>query len=155
MSKCAVNGVMSRLGTVLLGFYLSVLFFTILSYFYGEKGFTRYTELERYRDRLAHNVEELEQYHLELKTSAQLLTDSRDAVALAARQLGYFQEGEKRILLTGGKAGFSGSEPYRLASFIKPFKSRRERSDLLRILSVIPLLIAVIIAITEKRGGNR
>jgi cell division protein FtsB len=145
---------MSRLGTVLLGIYLSALSFTLLTFVYGEKGFYQYKELGLYRQRLAENVAELETYHTNLKNGARRLTDSREAVALAARELGYYREGEERIILSGGTGLAKGKETYKVASFIKPFRPERGKSDIVRLLSIIPGLIVIAIGFTEKKGDR-
>lgn len=80
-----------------LGFILS----STLIILVGDSGLLRYRALTAYRGELRENIEDLEILHHHLLDDLDALAGDPERIALEARQLGYFREQERLIILDG------------------------------------------------------
>jgi cell division protein FtsB len=90
---------------------------SLVLFVWGSGGLTDYAQVARYRQFLAANLEELKSINTDLRRQVEALKSDPETVALAARELGYLQEGE-RVFRFEGAAPVSSS--YTLGSLVRP-----------------------------------
>ena len=78
---------------------------SLLFFFFGSGGLLDYHNLLVYRAGLQENIAGLEGTNDNLIEEVQALGSDPERIALQARELGYFREGEKVIRIEGYKAG--------------------------------------------------
>jgi hypothetical protein len=86
----------------------------------------------------------LEKYHENLSLHAKSLASDKEAVILAARELGYYQSNEGRIILANGKT--DGRTGYIVGTFVKPYKAKDSNNLLLIIIALLSGSAAAIIS---------
>ncbi len=126
--------------------------FSLLTLIWGSRGYQQYQDLQAYKERLEDNVVLLEKYHENLSLHAKRLASNKEAVILAARELGYYKSNEGRIILAGGTGKTESS--YTVGTFMKPFKAKESNGALLLIIALVLGSAAAIISwslIEERR----
>ncbi len=76
-----------------------------LLFFFGTGGRMDYRNLLAYRFRLEANIDDLQETNGKLLDELEALGSDPERIVLQARELGYFQEGEKVIRIEGSTAG--------------------------------------------------
>jgi cell division protein FtsB len=117
--------------------WVSVIIYAILSAFFGASGFSAYEAVFTEKERLADNLEDLQEINQQLNGSFAALQYDSDTIAVYARELGYGAPNEHFIRISG------------LPSVIKKSVSAGQQ-----ILPVFPTFIPdKIIHITSIVGG--
>lgn len=117
---------------------VSVAVYFLLNVFFGAQGMLSYQELLDYRDRLSHNIEQMEDTRSRLTARAEELRTSAEAVRLEARELGYYEPGEQPVRVDG----FSQqAEPIQAGKLLAP-PSPADRQPLFRVAALSSGLIA-------------
>lgn len=75
--------------------------FSLLIYFWGEKGVVAMDELILYQDELMKNITDLQKRNGRLRNTMDKLRYEEDLLKLRARQIDYYQAGEKVIRIDG------------------------------------------------------
>jgi cell division protein FtsB len=83
---------------------------------WGSGGLSDYAQVARYRQFLETNLEDLKRINSDLRRELDALSSDPQSVALAARELGYFRDGE-RVFRFAGSAPISSS--YTLGSLVR------------------------------------
>ncbi len=138
--------------SVVLGLYITCMSLSLLTLVWGSRGYHQYQDLQAYKERLEDNVILLEKYHENLRWHAKRLASDKEAVILAARELGYYKSNEGRIVLANGSADTGHN--YTVGTFVKPYKAEETNGMLLLFLSVVSGAAAAVICwslIEEKR----
>jgi hypothetical protein len=84
---------------VLLAFYVTLMSFFVLNLFYGRMGKTNYNALLTEYTLIKSNINDLEHIESTLTRYKEELENNGEALILAARKVGYYQPGEKRIIV--------------------------------------------------------
>jgi cell division protein FtsB len=135
---------MKRVWSFLLGVYVAGMAYGGLTLIWGPKGYLQYQHLLAYKVKLEANVNQLEDYHSDLALHAKSLASDRKAVMLAARELGYYQADEGRIVLENGyKPTSSGS--FAVGAFIKPYESEKSPIFVLKLVAIFMGAIATLL----------
>jgi cell division protein FtsB len=79
---------------VLLAAGLSLLFYLVLSFFFGEKGFFRYMKLHRQKAALTAEISALKSSNEELRKEVDSLKTDPDSIEQLAREQGLAKDGE-------------------------------------------------------------
>ena len=75
-----------------------------LLFFFGPGGRMDYRDLLAYRFRLEANIDDLKETNRKLMDELEALGSDPERIALQARELGYFREGEKVVRIEGAQA---------------------------------------------------
>lgn len=130
-----------------LGFILS----SVLIILVGDSGLLRYRALAGYQEQLSDNIGELELLHQELLDDLEALAGDPERIALQARQLGYFREGERLIRLESYNPPQS---VYTVGKIIRRLPSPRSRGAdrLLRLLGAGAAVCLIGLSVWRRRG---
>ena len=79
---------------VLLAAGLSLLFYLMLSFFFGEKGFFRYIKLSKQKAALTAEITQLKDSNAELSRKVDALKTDPDSIEKLAREQGLAKDGE-------------------------------------------------------------
>jgi hypothetical protein len=121
-------------------------------FFFGNGGLVDYRSLESYQRQLEGNLHELQEINAELMEEQRALGTDPERVALQARELGYFREGEQVIRLEGQ----SPPRRYFAVGMIIRARSERERSDwIAKMLGLVFPLVLFVAALARDRRRNR
>jgi len=123
-----------------------------LCYFFGSGGLLDYRRLLTYRASLQDNIDDLERINRELLTEVQALGSDPERLTLQARELGYFQEGERVIRISADTARKS---TYTVGKVLRR-KAKQPRADWpFRATGLgLPVLLALV-SVSVRRRKNR
>jgi cell division protein FtsB len=85
----------------LTAFFAGVLMFVLLSVFFGPEGLWAMEQLDKQRYTLYENMQNLQRLNDDLSIRLTALTVDSDVIASYARDLGYVNDGEYLVKLTG------------------------------------------------------
>jgi cell division protein FtsB len=131
---------------------LSFVVTSLLYLFFGSGGLLDYGRLLHYRTALERNIDDLKTIHDRLLAEVQALGSDPERLALKARELGYFREGEKVIRIAGRERG---RDHYTVGRLLRR-KARRPRAD--RVFRVVALglpLLFILVSMVLRRRRNR
>lgn len=118
---------------------VSVAVYLLLNLFFGEHGVFAYRELTAYQARLESNVEEMEETRNKLAERAGKLRSSAEAVALEAREIGYYRDDERPVHVEGFTPWQPGTEA---GTLLKEPEPQPNRQPLFRVVALSSGLIA-------------
>lgn len=121
-------------------------------FLWGGGGLTDYAQVERYRQALEKNLEELKNINSGLRRELDALSSDPERVALAARELGYLREGERVFR-------FSGSAPpsrsYTLGSLVRSSLPRARPDWVWKLAGLAaPLALYAVGLVFKRRSGH-
>lgn len=76
-----------------------------MSFFFSDRGQSALSDLSSYEAQLNDHLKDLSSLNGRLRDKFELLKSHPETIALAARDLGYFEKGEKIVLLRGLEKG--------------------------------------------------
>ena len=132
---------------LVLPFYVGFAVSSMLVFFFGDGGVTDYNRLLVARHALTENLQALKETHEELNRSLEKLTRDAETVGLDARALGYYREGERRLIIEGYSRD---SEPDSFGRIVQSPQRDRRNTTLLRVLGfAVPAVLCMLILITR------
>ena len=124
-----------------VGFLIS----TIVVFFFGSSGLREYNGLLQTREALHLNLQDLRQTHLELNQALRKLTTDPETVRMAAHELGYYQQGEHRLIVEGYP---QVNNQYSIGTIVEARDQKMRRDVILRLVGyIVPFCIYVVAAI--------
>ena len=112
---------------ILIPLYLGFLLSSILAFMLGHGGLYDYYKMSKIRDALRENITELTEINEQLNQRLTLLSSDPETVRREAQAMGYYQQGEKRILIEG----YSEQTEYFPIGKLIQFRSQRERKSII------------------------
>lgn len=86
---------------ITLSVYFAFLIYSLLSFFLSPSGYIQYQKQLQYKARLEKNLVELQKINSSLSFQLNSLVSDKEKITLLSRELGYFEEGEGRIMING------------------------------------------------------
>jgi len=125
---------MKRWFAVLSAIYVVFMLYNLQMYIWGEQGLLAYQDLENYKQKLEENLESLDIVHENLKGEFESLKGNTETIALYARELGYYQEKERQIIIE--QMDLEQSH-YVVGEIVKPYRRKRVDNRLFGIVAVL------------------
>ena len=116
---------------LLLSVYLGFLFSCLLLFLFSASGLRSYRALAAYRDILQRNITELELLQRSLAGEQEALRTDPGRIALQARELGWFEPGQRVVRLDSRTVV---RDPHPAGSLVRPARAEPHNATLLRIL---------------------
>ena len=112
----------------------------------------RYAEVEAHATKLRKNVEELERIQSALLAEAEMYRRSPDALALAARSLGYVDAGDRVIRVSGSQRAPQTRSPGRI---VRRPESPRDPRPYLRAAALIAMLATIAFEVSNRPANDQ
>ena len=125
---------MKRSFALLAALYAAFCVYSLQVILWGEQGYFAYQRLDAYSQKLEENLQSLEKIHTNLGREFGNLQHNSDTVALYARQLGYYEEGERGVKIE--HMDLSNSY-YLVGEMQPPFKQKRVNPAVFRVIAAL------------------
>ncbi len=89
---------------IIISVYVGIVTYCVLLFFFGTAGLFAMKDLEKQKQVLSDNIEDLKAINRSLSDKFEALRSDRETLKLKARELGYYGEGEKVIHISGYSA---------------------------------------------------
>ena len=134
---------------ILISIYITFMVYTVTSMVLGPAGTIQTAKLITYKDKLVQNTIKLSEISSQLILQSNRLRTDHDLIALKARELGFFKEGEGEIIIKGyDKNNISFS----VGSYYKLFNPKIINVSNIRIFSSIVGLMAFLLMTIFKKN---
>jgi cell division protein FtsB len=134
---------MKRGISLLIALYCAFLTYSVMTYVWGENGIIAYSQLETYEQRLENNIEQLRGVGQKLSAKTESLQSDAEALALSARDMGYYRENERIIYIEGYDAQES---LYVVGELMRPFSRDRVNPLVFRVFAVFVGIVGYIVS---------
>lgn len=145
-----------KFSKVLFIIYCSVILNSLLLFVFGEKGCIEYEALARYKNALESNVKNVIEKNRSLNQMLTYTGTSKEQIKILAREIGYYKNDEKVIVLDGYSPPKSF---YEIGNFINGTIEPKERNSILRIIVICITVSAIVcywvISQRKKNGTQR
>lgn len=136
---------------LLISLYITFIIYSLLSLIWGSAGIIQTSLLKIYKDKLVSNTIELEEIGNQLDLKFDRLRTDEGLIALKARKLGFFKEGEGEIILDGYK---KNTISYTVGSYYKNFNMRINDNSHIRLFSTIIGILSFLLMTVLKDNSN-
>ena len=136
---------------LLLSLYITFIIYSLLSLIWGSAGIIQTSLLKIYKDKLVSNTIELEEIGNQLDLKFDRLRTDEGLIALKARKLGFFKEGEGEIILDRYK---KNTISYTVGSYYKNFNKRINDKSHIRLFSTIIGVLSFLLMTILKDNSN-
>jgi cell division protein FtsB len=140
---------MRRLLPIMITVFLAA---SAVIFFFGDSGLLALRGLERYRARLAANVEIIESRNRELEAELASLRDNPEHTIVMARSLGLFRPGDEVVRLDGVPPR---AALYAVGDLLKLRKTAENRSAIFKAAAVGLSLLLLVFALLSARASRR
>jgi cell division protein FtsB len=123
-----------------------------LIFFFGDSGLTAYRNLDRYREKLAANVEDLRNRNSDLTADLSSLRNGSERAVVMARGIGLYRSGDQVVKLEGRP---SRAEPTSIGTLLKLRKSGDARNTVFKSTAMGASIILVALAGISIRRSRR
>jgi cell division protein FtsB len=124
-----------------------------LIFFFGDSGLTAYGNLDRYREKLAANVEDLHQRNIVLSADLDSLRKGTERAVVLARGIGLYRSGEEVVKLEGRPAR---GEPTAIGNLVKLRKPAEARNSVVKSAAMgISAILLAYAGISIRRSRRR
>ncbi len=140
---------------ILLSVYITFMFYAIVSMVWGTSGLIQTEKLKSYKEKLEQNTLELSQISSSLVSQSKRLRTDSNLIAVKARDLGFFREGEGEIIIKGYN---KNSINYSVGSYYNKYTNEMDNRGNIRIYSsIIGFLFFLILSIfsTKSKLNNK
>jgi len=125
---------------------------SVLIFFFGDSGLTAYRSLDRYREKLAQNVDDLRARNSDLAADLSSLRSSPERAVVQARSIGLYRPGDQVLRLEGRP---SRVEPTAIGNLLKLRKTNDVRSSLFKSSAIGAAVILMAWAGLSVRRSRR
>lgn len=123
---------------ILISIYISFTVYTLVVLVWGTAGVIETSRLKVYKDKLLQNTIELSHISNQLALQSNRLRTEQGLITLKARDLGYFDEGERLIIIRGYQ---TNNINYSVGSYYKRFNKEIRNINYFRFFSLTVGLI--------------
>ncbi len=123
-----------------------------LIFFFGDSGLTAYGSLDRYREKLAANVEDLRNRNRDLAGDLSSLREGSERAVVLARAIGLYRPGDQVVKLEGRP---SRAEPTAIGTLVKLRKTSDTRNSVFKSTAMGASLILLAFAGISIRRSRR
>jgi cell division protein FtsB len=117
--------------------------------FFGSGGLVDYHTLEAQKHKLESNIQNLRELNANLLQEEQALGSDPERLALQARELGYFREGERVLLVDDNSPS---RRHFTVGTLVRITYGRQRRDWIAKMLGlVVPVVLFVVRISTERR----
>ncbi len=141
---------MRRLSPILIVIFLVA---SVLIFLFGDSGVLAFRDLESYRQRLALNVESLQQHNRSLTAELADLKENAELNIVLARRLGLYRPGDAVVRLEG--LSTSRVERYVVGDLLKLRKSGGARSAVVKTVAICLSMLLTFYALLSARALRR
>ncbi|MEA1911584.1 MAG: hypothetical protein U9N32_07915, partial [Spirochaetota bacterium] len=114
--------------------YITFMVYAIVSIVWGPAGIVQTSKLQIYKEKLLQNTVDLSQISSTLTLQSLRLRTDHNLIALKARELGFFNEGEGKFIIRGYSKNYIN---YSVGSYYKKFNKEITNVKYFRMFSVI------------------
>ncbi|MCK5197994.1 MAG: septum formation initiator family protein [Spirochaetales bacterium] len=136
---------------LLFSIYITFIVYSLLSLVWGAAGILQTSMLKVYKNKLVQNTIELGEISNQLDLQFDRLRTDEDLIALKARELGFFREGEGELILKGYK---KNSISYSVGSYYKNFNKKVTDNSRIRLFSTIIGILSFLLMTILKDNSN-
>lgn len=133
---------------ILFSIYITFIVYSTVFIIWGPAGIVQTSKLNTYKDKLIQNTTELSQINSKLVLQSNRLRTDQGLIALKARELGFFEGGEGKIIIKGyhiNNVNFS------IGSYYKKFNIKMANVNSFRIFSsIVGLFVYFLLTIFKK-----
>jgi cell division protein FtsB len=140
---------MRRLSPILIVIFLVA---SVLIYLFGDSGVLAFKDLESYRERLALNVESLQQRNKNLTAELADLKGNTELNVVLARRLGLYRPGEAVVRLQGQSARV---EHYVVGDLLKLRRSVDARNAVVKTVAICLSMLCAAFVLLSTRASRR
>ena len=140
---------MRRLSPILILIFLVA---SVLILLFGDSGLIAYNDLESYRQRLALNIESLQQRNRNLAAELADLKGNAELNIVLARRLGLYRPGDEVVRLEGASPRV---EHYVVGDLLKLKKGGDARSAVVKIVAICLSILFVTYVVISARASRR
>ncbi len=136
---------------LLFSIYITFIVYTLSSLVWGTAGILQTSMLKAYKNKLVLNTMELGEISNQLDIQFYRLRSDEDLIALKARELGFFREGEGEIVFKGYK---KSNTSFSVGSYYKKFNTKVTNNVHLRLFSAIIGILSFLLMTVLRRNTN-
>jgi cell division protein FtsB len=136
-------------------FLVLIVVFVIASaliFFFGDSGLTAYGSLDRYREKLAANVEDLRNRNSDLTADLSSLRTSPERALVLARGFGLYRSSDQVVKLEGRP---SRGEPTQIGTMLKLKKTSEARNSVFKSAAMGASVVLLAFAAVSIRRSRR
>ncbi|MCK5198938.1 MAG: septum formation initiator family protein [Spirochaetales bacterium] len=131
--------------------YITFIVYSISFLIWGTAGLLQTSMLKAYKNKLVQNTMELGEISNQLDIQFHRLRSDEDLIALKARELGFFKEGEGEIVFNGyQKSNISFS----VGSYYQKFNTKVTNNSHIRLFSAIIGILSFLLMTVLRRDTN-
>jgi len=134
---------------ILFSIYITFMVYAIVSIVWGPAGIVQTSKLKVYKEKLLQNTLNLSQISSTLTLQSLRLRTDHNLIALKARELGFFNEGEGELIIKGYQKNYIN---YSVGSYYKKFNKEITNVTYIRIFSLIFGFMVYLIMSVFKRN---
>ncbi len=123
-----------------------------LIFFFGDSGLAAYSSLDRYREKLAANVDDLRQRNSDLAADLASLRNNPERTVVLARSIGLYRSGDQVVKLEGRS---SRAEPTAIGSLLKLRKTHDARNSIFKSTAICASVVLLAFAGISLRRSRR
>lgn len=136
---------------LLFSVYITFIVYSLSSLIWGTAGIRQTSMLKAYKNKLLQNTMELGEISNQLDIQYYRLRSDEELIALKARELGFFREGEGEIVFKGyQKSNISFS----VGSYYKNFNTKVTNNNHIRLFSAIIGILSFLLMTFLRRNAN-
>ncbi len=133
---------------ILFSIYITFMVYAIITIVWGPAGIVQTSKLKVYKEKLLQNTVDLSQISSTLTLQSLRLRTDHNLIALKARELGFFKEGEGELIIRGYQ---KNNINYSVGSYYKKFNKEITNVTYIRIFSVIlGFMVYLIMSVFKK-----
>jgi len=134
---------------ILFSIYITFMVYATVSIVWGPAGIVQTSKLKVYKEKLLQNTLDLSQISSTLTLQSLRLRTDHNLIALKARELGFFNEGEGELIIRGYQKNYIS---YSVGSYYKKFNKEITNVTYIRMFSVIFGFMVYLIMSVFKRN---
>jgi cell division protein FtsB len=126
---------------------------SVLIFFFGDSGMTAYRSLDRYREKLTANVEDLRRRNADLTADLSSLRTNPERTLVQARGIGLYQSGDQVVRLEGLP---SRVEPTAIGNLLKLRKTNDARNSVFKSTAMgVSVILLAYAGISIRRSRRK
>jgi cell division protein FtsB len=126
---------------------------SVLIFFFGDSGMTAYRSLDRYREKLTANVDDLRRRNADLTADLSSLRTNPERTLVQARGIGLYQSGDQVVRLEGLP---SRVEPTAIGNLLKLRKTNDARNSVFKSTAMgVSVILLAYAGISIRRSRRK